>query len=314
MAKILEIDMEREEELCDIGKALSSPIRIQILKLLYEEALIIGEIAKKLEIPTSSAAMHLRVLEQAQLVRTEEQPGTRGKMKLCSRKVDMLNIDLLNQGGHVNKTASVEMPLGTYSECKILPTCGIWREKGFVGMEDKEYSFFLPERVEAQLLWSAGGYVEYKFANTIPKRCVPKRIFLTMEICSEAPGYREDWKSDITVWLNGVECGTWRCPGDFGARRGRLTPESYPNGSTQYGLLTSWQVSNDGAYVNEKKVSDVTVKSLRIMDNPFVNVRVGNKEDAKYIGGFNIFGKNMGDYDQGIIMSLEYESEDKEER
>ncbi|MEI3204121.1 MAG: hypothetical protein V8S73_05705 [Lachnospiraceae bacterium] len=38
-----------------------------------------------------------------------------------------------------------------------------------------------------------------------------------MEICSEAPGYKEDWKSDLTLWVNDVEVGTWTCPGDLGA-------------------------------------------------------------------------------------------------
>ncbi len=60
MAKFLELDMEQEEELCNVGKALSSPIRIQILKLLYNKSLIIEEIAKQLNIPASSAAALLR--------------------------------------------------------------------------------------------------------------------------------------------------------------------------------------------------------------------------------------------------------------
>ena len=34
MAKILELDLENEERLCALGSALSSPARIQILKLL----------------------------------------------------------------------------------------------------------------------------------------------------------------------------------------------------------------------------------------------------------------------------------------
>ena len=33
---------------------------------------------------------------------------------------------------------------------------------------------------------------------------------------------------------------------------------------------------------------------------------IGNKEDAQYIGGFNIFGEKYGDYPQNIIMNLEY--------
>ena len=38
MAKILELDLENEERLCALGAALSSPARIQILKLLYHNS------------------------------------------------------------------------------------------------------------------------------------------------------------------------------------------------------------------------------------------------------------------------------------
>jgi len=38
-------------------------------------------------------------------------------------------------------------------------------------------------------------------------------------------------------------------------------------------------------------------------------VRIGVKEDAKNIGGVNIFGKTFGDYEQDIIMKMEFEQE-----
>ena len=58
MSKNLELNIENTEDICDVGKALSSPIRIEILKLLFDKGMIIGEIARQLEIPASSAAMH----------------------------------------------------------------------------------------------------------------------------------------------------------------------------------------------------------------------------------------------------------------
>ncbi len=55
-----------------------------------------------------------------------------------------------------------------------------------------------------------------KFSNGVPKKKEKiKRASISMEICSEAPGYKEDWKSDLTLWVNDVEVGTWTCPGDF---------------------------------------------------------------------------------------------------
>ena len=96
-------------------------------------------------------------------------------------------------------------------------------------------------------------------------------------------------------------------PGDFGSRRGRLTPEFWAgNGATQYGLLTTWEVREDGAYINETKVNKISIDKLNIMEKSYIDVRIGNREDAKYMGGFNIFGKGFGDFNQDIILTMDY--------
>ena len=306
MAKLREFDINETDELCNLGKALSSPVRLEILRLLYDQSMIIGEIAKKLDIPASSAAFHLKLLEQAGLVRMEEQPGTRGSTKLCTIKVDHIAIDMVKKNTDIDEIFSAEMPVGAYSSCQVTPTCGLCGPAGVIGNEDAEYCFYYPERMDAGILWTASGFVEYKFANGVPKKRMAKKVSVSMEICSEAPGYREDWKSDITVWINGMDCGTWTCPGDFGGRRGRLTPSFWPNGSTQYGIQTIWEVRKDGTYINEKKVSDVAVGQLCLWEKSYVSVKIGNKPDAKYVGGFNLFGKGFGDYNQDIILTVEY--------
>ncbi len=305
MAKFQNYELNDIDAVCALGRAFSSPIRLQILQLLYVDSLIIGDIARIMDIPASSAAFHLKILEEAGLIRMEERPGARGSSKLCSRKIDSVSVRLLRKDENVREVFSSEMPVGTYSECRVVPTCGLCSAEGVIGNEDQEYSFYLPERIHAGLLWTSAGYVEYKFANGLFSNDKVKRICLTMEICSEAPGFREDWKSDITVWMNGVDCGTWTSPGDFGHRRGRLTSAVWPNGATQYGVLVSWEVGQDGCYVNGSRVGDVTVDELDLNGKSYVTVRIGNKEDAKYIGGFNIFGKDFGDYAQDIVLSLE---------
>ena len=138
-----------------------------------------------------------------------------------------------------------------------------------------------------------------------PKKRLPKKFAFSAEICSEAPGYREDWKSDITVWINEKECGTWTSPGDFGAKRGRLNSSIWPDGSSQYGLWTTWEVDKNGCYVNGEKVANRTIDELDLMSNVFVKVRIGNKNDATYVGGFNLFGKDWGDYRQDLVMTIE---------
>ena len=217
-----------------------------------------------------------------------------------------MTINLVKKNTNVTEVFSEEMPVGAFTSCQITPTCGMYGPNGCIGNEDIEYCFFYPERMQAGMLWTSSGYVEYKFANGVPRNRKSKRVSVSMEICSEAPGYRENWKSDITVWINGKECGTWTCPGDFGARRGRLNPPDWPNGSTQYGIQVVWEVCEKGTFLNGQKLSDITVADLELMEQSYVAVRIGNKPDAHYVGGFNLFGKHFGDYDQDIILTVEY--------
>lgn len=306
MSKILELNADNEEYLCEVAKALSSPARIQIIKLLYYNSYNIGEIAEKLNIPASTAALHIRILEGADLIHTEQQPGCRGSMKLCSRKNDFVSIRLFENPIDVDQISTISMPVGAYTDCHILPTCGLAGENGGIGYEDRPCDFFLPERLQAQLIWSAGGYVEYRFPNPLAKDISLKQLLLTFEACSEVANYREDWKSDITVWINGHDCGTWQCPGDFGARRGRLNPPWWESGATQYGLLTTVTVTGTSTLINNEVSSSVRLSDLSLQDNCWITVRIGNKEDAEYPGGFNLFGQKFGDYEQDIKLSFVY--------
>ena len=67
-----------------------------------------------------------------------------------------------------------------------------------------------------------------------------------------------------------------------------------------------WEVRSDGCYLNGERLSRVMVDDLHIMDHTFIDVKLGNKPGAKYEGGFNLFGKHYGDYNQGIVLTMEY--------
>ena len=68
----------------------------------------------------------------------------------------------------------------------------------------------------------------------------------------------------------------------------------------------TWEIKTDGTYVNHNKASDITISDLGLECNPFIQMTIGNKEDARYVGGFNLFGKTFGNYEQDILMELEY--------
>lgn len=306
MANVLELDLEDEERLCTLGAALSSPARIQILKLLYYHSYNVVEIAEQLHIPTSSAALYVRSLENAGLINTKIQPGSRGSMKICSRKNDQITINLVSDDPYVNKVSSISMPIGNFTDCEVTPSCGLASEKSQIGFNDRPESFYLPERTQAQIVWSSGGYVEYKFPYQLSESASVKRLMLTVEMCSEVLNYKEDWLSDITFWIDGIECGTWRSPGDFGSRRGRLNPDWWGSGSTQYGKLVTLEITSEGCLMNSNFVSQVKLDDFSFSPLQPITLRIGNKPDAEYVGGFNIFGEKFGDYEQNITLSLIY--------
>lgn len=306
MSRIVSIDVGQKEKLCDICKALSVPARVDIMNLIENKGMSIGEIAEVLKMPQSSTTFHIKILEKADLINIEQRPGMRGTLKLCTRKTDYINISAYQKSGDINEYVSYEMPVGAYFDCRVFPTCGLGDEKGIIGFEDRVSSFYLPERVGAGILWTSSGHVTYRFPNFLPAGAEVFKLMLTLEICSEAPNYHEDWKSDITFVLNGIEAATWHSGGDYGSRRGRLNPDTWEPGSTQYGVLVGIEINERETLINGKKYSDVTVGDVCPEQKHFIEFTMCNKPDAKYIGGFNIFGKKFGDYAQDIIMGIEY--------
>lgn len=301
-------NLEHHSRIAAIGKAISSPARLKILNLLKNATLSIQEIAQILELPVSSTAAHIKCLEKTGLVVTETQPGMHGSMRVCvcSMQTFALNTFEPNMDMEDN-TAMIDMPVGHYYQCCVEPTCGLADELGAIGAYDTPSAFFSPNRMRAQLLWFQQGYVEYRFQNLLNPMLPLSELSFSLELCSEAPGFLEEWSSDITISINGHEIMTYRSPGDFGARRGRLTPAYWPNGRTQYGLLKTFSVRNDGCYLDKELVhSRICLNDLDLQRFEYISFQLEVKADAERVGGINLFGEKFGDFSQGIVMSLAY--------
>jgi predicted transcriptional regulator len=117
--------------------------------------------------------------------------------------------------------------------------------------------------------------------------------------------HNDSWPSDITLWVNGVEVGTWTCPGDFGGQRGRLTPEWWDSKDSQYGVLKRWLINSEGSFIDGYQLSRVTLRDLGIEGQSVITLRLGVKEDAHNIGGINLFGSTFGNYPQDITLRIE---------
>ncbi|MBQ7166971.1 MAG: helix-turn-helix domain-containing protein [Treponema sp.] len=284
-------------------KALASEPRLEMLRLTREKTLNINEIAEELKLPQSTVATHISILEDAGLIFTESVKAKKGNQKLCRPSFrDILIQFPEKQDGQKNYT-EIEMPIGIFTDCKVTAPCGLCSAEKIIGLLDIPDSFLNPDRMKAGLLWCGSGSFEYKFPNNTmydPKKL--SKLELSMELSSETPGTNANWPSDITVWINKVEIGTWISPGDYGDKRGRYTPLWWKLEGSQYGLLKHFAVTAEGSFVDGVKISDVRLDDLKIGEHHSIRVKVGVKDDAEHVGGMNIFGKGFGNYDQGIIL------------
>lgn len=307
--------MERESTLVinpitDINKlkALASEPRIQMLDLLRNKTLNINEIADELNLPQSTVATHISILEKAGLIITESVHAKKGNQKLCKPAFHEVLVQFPQKSSSKKNFIDVEMPIGIFTDCNVTAPCGLCSSEHIIGLLDIPDSFLSPDRMKAGLLWCGSGTFEYKFPNnTLYEAKKLSKIELSMELSSETPGTTADWPSSITLWVNKIEIGTWVSPGDFGDKRGKYTPAWWKLEGSQYGLLKHFSVTQEGSFVDGVKMSNVKLSDLNIPEHHSIRVKIGVKEDAEHVGGMNIFGKGFGNYDQGIILRSYFE-------
>ncbi|PSC05634.1 ArsR family transcriptional regulator [Alsobacter soli] len=288
-------------------RGLASPVRVRILRLLRRSgALNVNQIAEKLELPQSTIATNVQILEDAELILTEVRKAAKGQQKICSARFDEIVVRLDAEDPNRDRNMiEVEMPLGLYTSYDVSAPCGMCSTQSIMGLLDVPDLFLDPCRVQAALIWFGRGFVEYKFPNNakVLKTDLAALEFV-MELSSEVPGTNTDWPSDISLWVNGVEIGAWTCPGDYGDQRGALTPRWWKLEGSQYGVLTHWRVTPDGTFMNDVKLSNVSLGDLSLAEHHSIRLRIGIDPHAARPGGVNIFGRGFGNYNQDILMRL----------
>lgn len=292
--------------IAEFGRAVSVPERLAVLKCILLASKSVPDIAAELNLPASSVARHIDILDKAGLIYTSLQPGPKGHTKYCSQAVLSVTLSLEADDSRKEDAGyEVEMPLGMFSHCHIKAPCGMTGAEGKIADFDNPKIFFSPVRTKAECIWFDCGFISYNFPADFSDKQRFSKISFTFEICSETLYYNNNWPSDITVRVNDVEVTTFTSPGDFGGRRGKYTPSYWPVTSTQFGLLKNITVGSDGVFVDNSFVSDkVHFADLKIYDGSAIKLDIGIKDDATHRGGINLFGKNFGDFPQSIVMSL----------
>lgn len=291
-----------DQKIISFGNAISSPVRLKILRQLSVSPLTLIEVAKLNNITNSTALFHLKILQEAEIIVVRYLPGKKGKAQ-----VFFLNYDDIVFTGNINNSSKIliheqSLGVGSYVDAKA-EVLNIATDSKWLRLGDRIFS---NDRFLAQLLWTDGGSVSYAFENFFAKNSCVQELNLSLEICSEARFYRKDWKSDISFSVNDIEIATYTSPADFGGIRGKLNPAWWGNENTQYGVLVNISITQEGTFLNGNKVSETCLADLKLDNGNKLLFTVFNKENAEHYGGFNIFGKTFGNYPQDIVLTAKY--------
>lgn len=294
------------EEGIDIFKALGSEVRIEIIKILLENhGMNMNELATRLNITNGALTSHIKKLEDCGLITVSNESTGHGNQKKCSVYLDKILIDLEAQEDTKN-VYQTDIRIGHFSDYYVYPTCGLASGNTIIGEVDDIRYFAHPDRYNADILWFTRGYIEYIVPNFIPFGQKIDQVTFSLEIGSEAPGINEVWPSDISFFLNEKKIAMWTSPGDFGNMKGIFTPDWwYPNWN-QYGWLKILVINGKGTFIDGLQVSEVSVADLALDYHSTIKFKMEIEEQAEHIGGLTIFGKNFGNYNQDIVVRINY--------
>jgi predicted transcriptional regulator len=297
--------IEAEEDI-NVLNGLASPIRIGILKLLRSEGrLNVNDIGTRLDLPQSTVATNVQLLEEAGLIATDVIKAKKGQQKICAARFGEVIVRFETGVLQPPNVINVAMPLGLFTSVRVGPPCGLCSTDGMIGLLDVPDSFLDPLRAQAALVWFASGNVEYTFPNNARLLdSMVESVEFSMELWSQAPGTNMAWPSSIKLWVNDIAIGSWTCQGDHRHKRGVYTASWSTVAGSQYGNLKTWRIDQSGCFVDRARVSDITVSDIAIGSHKSMRMRIGIDPEAPNSGGLTIFGRGFGKYDQDIVMRV----------
>lgn len=285
-------------------EALASAVRIEVIRLLSDGDMNIKELAQAVKISSPIMLKHIRKLEEANIIKTKMVSRNGSVSKMCTLLVTEYKLQLPFRKMNLHDCHETHIPVGHYTDIEVHPTCGLVSENEIIGQLDDPRYFLEPNRVNAEAIWFTTGFVEYSIPNFLAPNQRAEEIEISFEISSEAPGFNDEWPSDICFSLNGKALCEWTSPGDFGERRGILTPQWWTG--NQYGLLKILRISKSGTFLDGERVSGVTLDDALDGNAKRWVLRFEVLPNAKNAGGLTLFGSKFGNYRQGILVRTFY--------
>ncbi|MCR5154961.1 MAG: metalloregulator ArsR/SmtB family transcription factor [Lachnospiraceae bacterium] len=296
------------EEADEVFKALSTPMRLKIMQLIYEDKnLSMNDLAEALGLTNSAISLHVGKLEQAGLVSIQTTSGKRGIRKIVTPIHDKLIVDLAPHEA-TKPCYQDEISVGHFTSVDAHPTCGLATPSTIIGEFDDPRIFSYPERFNAGVLWIGWGSITYNLPNRLHAGQKISEIQISFEISSECPNVNEDYPSDIYFYINDIPLGKWISPGDYGTRKGIVSPSWWPSLLNQYGLLKTLIINKEGSFIDgTHRISSVTIDDLNIQYNSTIDLRFSVPKDTVNCGGLTLFGAEFGDYAQNIVVKVYYD-------
>ncbi len=293
----------------EVFKALSTPMRLKIMELITtHDHMCMNDLAESLGLTNSAISLHVSKLESAGLVSIQITSGKHGVMKLIRPNYNRMVVDLApDLDSFAPPCYQDEILIGRFTNIEAHPTCGICTIGHIIGELDDPRTFSYPDRFDAGILWIGYGSVTYNLPNRLKAGQRLTELQISFEISSECPEINEDYPSDIYFSINGQSLGKWISPGDYGIRRGILSPDWWPPMLNQYGLLKTLIINSQGTFIDgTNQISSVTIDDLHLDYNSIIDLTFSVPKDTANCGGLTLFGAGFGDYRQNIVVKAYY--------
>ena len=274
----------------EVFRALASEPRVAILRYLGDRVVAVNQIAKDLNLPSSTATMHIAVLERAGLLHTELRPASRGLQKVCARTYDELVFDLPRGPHHTRDGVDVEMPIGGFSDFEVHPTCGLVSTTGLIGYLDDPSAFYEPDRLNAH----CSGSDRASSSTASPTGFRPARTSTRFSSRRRSAARRRS-----TTWTGRAISPSGSTACSLASGRARRTSVAsavaslrrwWEEKDSQFGVLKRWLVTTAG-----RRSTDSTcpawMSTLSASPGQPIVVRIGVRPDAANVGGLNLFGR-----------------------
>lgn len=301
-----------------VVKALSNDVRLQILNLLSDSDMNVQTLASHLKLSKTAVLTHVNILEQTGFIKSQYLSGSVGNQRICHKMYDRLIFNFDPGKTDVDEITyyETEIPVGNFFDFEVWAPCGLASHNNIIQKWDDPAVFCDIKRVNAALVWTAFGYLEYKIP--LDPLFVGKNVTaieIEMEISAHQmvkthkslvmPPYMTQDKitdgiSEVTLWMNDTEVGTITITVGEDSEKATYTP-TWWRSLPVHGIKLNARIGADGCYINKRKTSERTFEDI-VHGGRFIRLRVGVKKDAVHSSGIMIFGKEFGRYCNDIIV------------